>query len=1007
MIRFTLTGTVHEAETGAPVAGVFVKAYDKDLVFDDLLGGAVTAADGSFEIVSEASDFREFFERRPDVYLRVLDRDRSREIWSGEDAVRWQAGRYERFVVRIPRDRLGESATAPGVILAGEDGIERAEFAPGESLTLHVRGLSPLEPHTVTVSDGDGELFSTPLIADAHGAIPPTVLWPLMGIEDPRSTEPVTVAQARERWHGVEIELSVGDGKRPIATGRLRLDAGAAVPLVVGTDAEGLVRHGFEAGEHDVHVTIADPPEWGAARVWLVPRQHDWRPGDALRPVAEADVELGGAKHVTAMVANAGELDPGAYDFVVRRLRYGYADDDDPFVRPEDLLGGRRVTGLVIREHFMASKVIRGGCVNQQRQIAGRYIGIWPYMEFTDTFQVGENIWGALDPSALDPSLISKGVALYVVPHKTAAQWSADSSLQHLPVLGGNANVQKWLTQSWCINANTRLLWPSAAQVGDYDVVADFGNNTGNFASFVPDSSFDPPLDLIDGYINTGFKVIPDPTTDTSFAQKGSFTYDETTQGSITVTGDGLTSTVPLKASVRFPSDASGATSPSQISAAHPNYPLVLIVHGNSGVVNSYLGYEYLLDHLARNGFIAASIHLNGGMNGTDRARVGRKHLDILFGMFGTHVANNVGLMGHSRGGEAVLIMARLNEQEGWGYSINGLIPLAPTNQYTNEHFGGPWAAPLLVIYGSLDGDLAGIGDTGFEQYDKASGMNKSMVFAYGACHDRFNTEWGDWDINTWKLTNADRMRVVSATTHQDIAKSYMCAFFRQCLRGETQWAGLFRGEWFPASVEIDTPGIGIYVQYEDTVVRTVDDFEGPHTAASWNTSTIGDAVSQAGLPADPSENALRTLDSHSPHDTAGLRLAWDTAGDALTFAVPAGQRDVSGYEAVSFRIGQTVDSASNAAGQAQDLRLTLTDGGGKSRAIRISKFTTIPYPDVRGVSTFTKTALQTVRIPLRSYTIKCLNIDPVDIADVVSVAFEFVEKPTGEVEIDNVQFSD
>jgi hypothetical protein len=1015
LIRFTLVGSVREQESGGGVAGLFVKAYDADLLFDDLLGSAVTAADGSFEIVCEQDDFRELFEQRPDIYLRVLARDRATEIWTTEDGVRWRAGRYERFDVRIPRERLGDHAAPTEPELLGDDGEPRTTFAPGESLTLQMRGLRPAAPHAVTLADGDGELFTTSVMTDADGALPPSVLWPLMGIEDPRSSEPVTVEQARERWHGAELELTLRDGERRVAATTLRLDADATRPLVLGVDADGYVRHGFEVGEHDAHVALVDPPAWEAARVWLVPRQHAWRPGDALRPVtlasgrlASADVELGGDERLRSVrVAGADELAPGAYDFVVRRLRYGYADEDDLWLRPDDLLGGHRVTGLVVRERFMASKLIRGGCVNVQKQIAGRYLGIWPYMQFTDTFQVGENVWGALDPAALDPSLIGKMVALYVIPHKTAAQWSVDSSLQHLAVLGGNAAVQRWLTQSWCINANLRLLWANATQVGDYDVVADFGNNTGNAATFVPDDSFDPPLDLIDGYVLPGFKVIPDPTTDTSFAHVGSFQYDETTQGTITVVDDyGTTwSNVPLKASVRFPADAAGATSPSQISAARSSYPVVLIVHGN-GPLGGYLGYEYLLAHLAANGFIAASIHMQPNEAGTDRARIARRHLEILFSLFGAHAANNVGLMGHSRGGEAVVIAARLNQQESWGYAINAVISLAPVNQYTFEHFGGAWAAPYLVIYGSLDGDVAGIPDQGFELYDNASGMQKSMVFVYAACHDRFNTVWGDGDLGFGKLTAADQARVVSATTHHDIAKSYMSAFFRQHLRGETQWAGLFRGEWTPATVEADAPGIQIHCQYEDVNVRTVDDFEGAHTATSWTSSTIGDTVSATGLPASPQENDLRTLDAHSPHQTAGLQLAWDTLGDGLTFALPAGSRDVSGYEAVSFRVTQKVNSASNPAGQAQDLRVTLTDGGGHARAIRVSKLATIPYPDVRGYDYYTKSAMRTVRIPLRAFTIKCLNIDAVDLANVVSVAFDLSEKPTGEIAIDSVQFT-
>jgi len=900
----------------------------------------------------------------------------------------------------------------PFLRVVDHSGEQLEQLRPGETLAVHAAGLRPSTPHTVVVSDRQGELFTTTVMSDAAGVVDPTALWPMVGLEDPRSSEPVSLAEARKRWHGVEVEVAVHEGDKRVLHTVVHVGGEQRRPLVVGTDGKGFLLHGFEVGAHPARVAVLDPPEWEAARIWMVPRQHAWRPGDRLRPVmlrggraAAVDVELRGGELVEAQLAEAGELEPGAYDFVLRRVRYGYADDDDLWLREADIVGGRWITGLVVREPFWPSKMILGGCVNQQRQMVGRFVGIWPYMAYTDTFQVGENIWAALDPAALDPSLISKMVALYTVPHKTPAQWSADSSLTNLAVLGGNPAVPRWLTQSYCINANLRLLWPNATQVGEYDVVADFGNNTGSSTAFVPDNSFDPPLDLIDGYTNPGFRIVPDPTTDTSFANAGSFLYDETTQGSITVTADsGLTFTVPLRASVHFPSDVPGATTPAQISAARANYPMVVVVHGNSLDTNSEMGYEYLLDHLARNGFIAASIHMEPREEGTDRARVAHRHLQILFAMFGAKAANNVGLMGHSRGGEAVVIATRLNQQEAWGYSINAVVSLAPTNQYTDEHFGGAWAAPYLVIYGSLDGDLSGISDTGFEMYDKASGMKRSMVFVYGCCHDRFNTVWGDWDIS--RLAPVDQPRVVSVVTHHDIAKGYMSAFFRENLSADPQWPGLLRGEWTPAQVQIDTPGLPIYVQYLDTTARTVDDFEGAHTATSWQTSSIGGTVTQNGLPATPQENDLRTMDGQSPHQTAGLLVRWDSVGDSLVFAIPAGQGDVRAYQAVSLRITQRVNSASNPANQVQDLRLTLTDGGGKSRAIRISKFTDIPYPFVRNDG-LTKSAMRTVRIPLSAYTIKCLNIDPVDISNLTTLTLDFSEKPTGEIEIDSVQFTD
>jgi hypothetical protein len=189
-------------------------------------------------------------------------------------------------------------------------------------------------------------------------------------------------------------------------------------------------------------------------------------------------------------------------------------------------------------------------------------------------------------------------------------------------------------------------------------------------------------------------------------------------------------------------------------------------------------------------------------------------------------------------------------------------------------------------------------------------------------------------------------------------------------------------------------------------VVETVDDFEGAHTATSWQSSTIGDSVAQSGLPANPVENDLRTIDAHSPHLTAGLKLAWDNNTDALDFSIPSGQRNVSAFQAVSFRISQKVNSASNPANQVQDLRLTLTDSGGHSRAIRVSKLAEIPFPYVRGYDYYTKSAMCTIRIPLAAYHIHCLNVDQVDLTDVTKLSFEFAEKPAGEIEIDSIQFT-
>ena len=146
MIIFKIRGRVREEETGIGLPGLFVKAYDADLLYDDLMGSTYTAADGSFEIVSELRDFRDFFETRPDIYLRIFAPDAKTEIYTTEDAVRWDAGRIEEFDVMIPREALGELIPERGIRFVDPGGERRKDFDVGESLVARLEGLPPDTP---------------------------------------------------------------------------------------------------------------------------------------------------------------------------------------------------------------------------------------------------------------------------------------------------------------------------------------------------------------------------------------------------------------------------------------------------------------------------------------------------------------------------------------------------------------------------------------------------------------------------------------------------------------------------------------------------------------------------------------------------------------------------------------------------------------------------------------------------------------------------------------------
>jgi hypothetical protein len=304
------------------------------------------------------------------------------------------------------------------------------------------------------------------------------------------------------------------------------------------------------------------------------------------------------------------------------------------------------------------------------------------------------------------------------------------------------------------------------------------------------------------------------------------------------------------------------------------------------------------------------------------------------------------------------------------------------------------------MMYGSRDGDVSGaiyvsgytIPQTGLAIWDRSSSPEKTTQFVYKATHNGF--------IND----NHDSVdpAALDPTILKKVTIAYMNAYFRMKLKNEgAKWNGMFTGEWKPASVI--TTGIEFYMQYMLSPSRTIDKFDG---AIDWQTSTIGGTVTATGLPVNPEEGVLHTIDDHSPHDSQGLKIRWDNSSDKLDFSIPPAHKDVTGFTHLSIRITQKDGSASNPANMSQNLRIALIDGTNKERAIRVSPFASIPYPDQRPEVSLRKSAMTTVRIPLKSYTIVCAGQVQVNLADLTTISLRFSEVPTGEIDIDNIEFT-
>jgi hypothetical protein len=102
--EFKIFGNVFSDEGGVSKSrsGLTVEALDKDLLYDDRLGATITNDDGYFEIVYSEKDFKElFFEKRPDIYLRIKNKE-GKVIYTTQDKVRYGAANTEFFKIVLP-----------------------------------------------------------------------------------------------------------------------------------------------------------------------------------------------------------------------------------------------------------------------------------------------------------------------------------------------------------------------------------------------------------------------------------------------------------------------------------------------------------------------------------------------------------------------------------------------------------------------------------------------------------------------------------------------------------------------------------------------------------------------------------------------------------------------------------------------------------------------------------------------------------------------------------------
>jgi hypothetical protein len=343
---------------------------------------------------------------------------------------------------------------------------------------------------------------------------------------------------------------------------------------------------------------------------------------------------------------------------------------------------------------------------------------------------------------------------------------------------------------------------------------------------------------------------------------------------------------------------------------------------------------------------------------------------------------------------------------------------------------------PIAVLLPYCDGDVSDL--QGVHFYDDArynvpgDSAPKHTILVLGANHNFYNTIWtpsgfpagasDDWlsfipsgstdphcgsDPGNGRLTDAQERAT---------ALVYLSAFLRVYVGGELQFLPLLTGAAGPPA-SAGTSDLFVSYHAPDTpqlrrdVNRLLD-------ATNLSTSTIGGAVTASGLvpyivcggplPQPPKCLPLQA-NARQPHTTPSLFSAatglsqlttgWSAITATLVHDIPAGQRNVSGFEALRFRAGVNFDDVRNTAGLAQDFTVTLTDGAAATSSVKVGSSSRSLFYPPGAINAVPKIFLNMVRIPLSSFV-------GINLTDVRSITFRFDQKPQGALMVTDLAFA-
>lgn len=440
-------------------------------------------------------------------------------------------------------------------------------------------------------------------------------------------------------------------------------------------------------------------------------------------------------------------------------------------------------------------------------------------------------------------------------------------------------------------------------------------------------------------------------------------------------------------------------------------------------VVPNHEGYNYLGKQLASLGYIAVTINANRGItcgssNTADwglnlaRGKLVLRHIEAwdkwatqggaptslgvpANNFVGRVDIANVGLMGHSRGGEGVRAAYNLFRDKGsiWpakipGLQIRGIFEIGAVDGQTDRVLDADDTAWNALVP-MCDGDVSTLeGRLPFERMilktNETRKTPKSLTMVYGANHNFFNTEWRTSDSVICQGHDSIAGAGPESEKQQKIAAGELSAFFLANVGAEKQpaMAEVFDPrsklpESLTAITRVDRDHI---YTFDSVFSAVVDDFDQPagQSSARKANQAVGIEI----------ENSRFSKPNHA-------EVKWTSSGSnhflQVNWADPNQGRNISAYSSLDFRVGR-MESQLNE--PATDFSVVLIDQNNKaSVAVPVSRLIQLTGP-ANPTDLF-----QTVRIPIQQFALAPQ-------AKVQGVRFVFDKSLKGEINLANVRFT-